>query len=54
MYEPVGTEAEAFATDERLAVTPLMVGTVPNTLADTKDVCDDDGVVDAAVTDTVV
>jgi len=38
MYEPVGTDAEALDTNERLAVTPLMDGMVPNRLSETKDV----------------
>lgn len=53
-YEPVGTEAVAFAIAERLSVTPLMVKTLPDVLAGTKDVREEAGVVEGAAADTVV
>jgi len=53
IYEPVGTSAVAFSIAERLSVTPLMVRTLPDVLAGTRDVRDEGGVVEAAVADTV-
>jgi len=53
-YEPVGTEAVAFSTAERLAVTPLTVRRLPDVLAGTRVACDRGGVVEATVADNVV
>ena len=53
-YGPVGTDADAFATEERLAVTPLIEGSVPYTRFEAKDVVDDGAAGDEAVAETVV